>query len=127
MAEALLKQLGGDTFDVESAGIEPGNLNPLAIEVLKEIGIDISKNKTKSAFELYKQGKLYHFVVTVCDEASAEKCPIFPGITKRLHWGFEDPSAFQGTWEEKFERTRNVRNTIETKIENWLQSIKHSV
>ena len=121
MAEALLKKMAGDRFEAESAGLEPGELNPLAVEVMKEIGIDISQNKTKSAFDLFKEGKLYTHVITVCDETSAEKCPFFPGITTRLHWSFADPSGFTGTWEEKLEKTRQVREAIREKIAAWLK------
>ncbi|MBF0122499.1 MAG: arsenate reductase ArsC [Candidatus Omnitrophica bacterium] len=120
MAEELLRKLGGDRFEVESAGIEPGKLNPVVIEVLKEIGIDISGKKTQAVFDLFKQGRLYSYVITVCDEVSAERCPIFPGIAKRLHWGFTDPSKFEGTLEEKIAKTRVVREEIRQKIESWL-------
>lgn len=123
MAEALLKKMAGDRFEVESAGLEPGKLNPLAVEVMKEIEIDISGNQTKSAFDLFKQGKLYTHVITVCDETSAEQCPFFPGITTRLHWSFADPSGFEGTHEEKLEKTRLVREAIREKIEIWLKEV----
>ncbi len=123
IAEALLKKMAADRFDAESAGLEPGKLNPLAVEVMKEIGIDISGNQTKSAFELFKQGKLYTHVITVCDETSAEQCPFFPGITTRLHWSFADPSGFTGTYEEKIEKTRAVREAIREKIEDWLKEL----
>ena len=123
MAEAILKQKGGGKFEVESAGLEPGTLNVLAVDAMSEIGIDISGNQTKSAFDLFKQGKLYRYVVTVCDESSAEKCPIFPGVVKRLHWSFEDPSSFEGMWDEKLARTRKVRIEIQRKIEAWIPSI----
>ena len=82
VAEALLRQLGGDRFEAESAGFEPGNLNPIVVTALKEIGIDISQAKTKSVFDLFKQGRLYQYVVTVCDESSSERCPIFPGLVR---------------------------------------------
>ncbi len=123
MAEALLKRMAGDRYEVESAGLEPGQLNPLAVEVMKEIGIDISENQTKSAFDLFKQGKLYTYVITVCDETEVEQCPFFPGITSRLHWGFADPSGFEGNHEEKLEKTRQVREAIRDKIEAWLKKI----
>jgi arsenate reductase (thioredoxin) len=123
MAEALLKEIAGDRFEVESAGLEPGTLNPLAVEVMKEIGLDISQNKTKSAFDFFKKGKLYSYVITVCDETSAERCPLFQGITTRLHWSFADPSRFIGTLEEKLEKTRAVREAIREKIKVWLQDI----
>ncbi len=122
MAEELLRKLGGDKFDVESAGIEPGKLNPVVIEVLKEIGIDITGKKTQSVMDLLKQGRLYSYVITVCDETSAERCPVFPGSAKRLHWGFIDPSKFDGAPEEKLERTRVVRDQIRQKIVDWLKS-----
>ncbi len=89
MAEAFLNQLAGDKFKAESAGLEPGTLNPLVVEVMKEIGIDISHNQTKSAFDFFKQGRLFNFVITVCDSASAERCPIFPGVTQRLGWSLK--------------------------------------
>ncbi len=126
MAEAFLNALGGDTFKAESAGLEPGTLNPAAVEVMKEIGIDISKNKTTGVFEFFKKGKLFNYVITVCDETSAERCPIFPGHTRRLHWSFEDPSAVKGSYEEKLEKTRNIRDVIKAKIEAWLKEVKES-
>src|SRR5579871_3354669 len=85
MAEAFLKRTCGDTFEVESAGIEPGKLNPVVVEAMKEVGIDISGNPTKAVWDFVKAGKSFSYVITVCDETSAERCPIFPGLTKRLH------------------------------------------
>ncbi|MBI5604741.1 MAG: arsenate reductase ArsC [Deltaproteobacteria bacterium] len=124
MAEALLKEMAGDRFEAESAGLEPGQLNPLAVEVMKEIAIDISGNQTKSAFDLFKEGRLYTHVITVCDQTSAEQCPFFPGITTRLHWSFADPSGFTGTHEEKLEKTRQVREAIREKIAAWLKELE---
>ena len=120
MAEELLRKLGGDRFDVESAGIEPGTLNPFVVKALKEEGIDISGKKTKAVFDLYKQGIQYNYVITVCDEASAERCPVFPGNAKRLHWGFTDPSKFQGSNDEKLVKVRAVREEIHAVISKWL-------
>ena len=122
MAEAFLKKYGGDRFEVESAGLEPGKLNPVVVEAMKEAGIDISQNKTKSVFDFFKQGKSYDYVVTVCDESQAGACPVFPGtaVTKRLHWGFDDPSSFQGTAEGRLEKTREVRDKIKSRIIEWL-------
>lgn len=94
MAEAFLKQLGGKTFTVESAGLEPTTLNPLALEVMREVGIDISGNTPQSVFELFKQGNLYTHVITVCDQA-AMKCPVFPGLTQRLQCPFADSGGFE--------------------------------
>ncbi len=125
MAESFLKQEAGDRFEVESAGLEPGKLNPLVIEVMREIGIDISQNKTKSVFDFYKQGKRYDYVITVCDESQAQKCPVFPGtaVTVRIHWSFDDPASFEGSREEKLERTRSVRDNIKQRIDSWLRSV----
>jgi arsenate reductase len=121
MAEAFLKQICGDEFDAHSAGLEPGKLNPIVVEAMREIGIDISGNQTKAVFDMIKSGKIFAYVITVCDEASAERCPIFPGVTKRLHWSFPDPSSFQGTPEEKLARTREVRDAIKARIEQWCE------
>jgi len=122
IAEAFLKKLGGNRFDVMSAGLEPGNLNPIAIEVMKEIGIDISGNKTKSVFDLYKQGLKFHYIITVCDKSAAEKCPIFPGLlTKTIHWNFEDISTFQGNYEEKLEQARKLRDKIKSAVELFIK------
>ncbi len=122
MAEELLRKLAGDRFDVESAGIEPGKLNPVVVEVLNEMGIDIAHKKTRAAIDCVTSGKIYDYVITVCDETSAERCPVFPGNAKRLHWGFTDPSKFDGTLEEKTRKTRAVREEIRSKIEGWLSS-----
>lgn len=122
MAEEFLKQMAGDRFEVESAGLEPGKLNPLAIEVMKEVEIDISQNKTKSVFDFFKQGKQYDYVITVCDESQSGACPVFPGKGERLHWSFDDPSEFTGSWEDKLAKTRKVRNQIETRIKGWINS-----
>lgn len=122
MAEAFLKHLAGDRFEVESAGLEPGRLNPVVVEAMKEAGIDISQNKTKSVFDFYKQGRQYDYVITVCDESQAGACPVFPGSGERLHWGFDDPSAFEGGPEDRLAKTREVRDRIRKKIEEWLQN-----
>ena len=121
MAQELLRKFAGDRFEVDSAGIEPGTLNAVVIEVLKEIGIDISHKKTQAVSDLVKSGKLYDYVITVCDETSAERCPIFSGNVQRLRWSFKDPSKFEGSREEKLVKTRAVREQIEQKIQEWLK------
>jgi len=121
MAEAFLNELAGDRFEAESAGLEPGVLNPLVVEAMKEIGIDISHNTTKGVFDFIKQGKLFHHVITVCDETSGSRCPLYPGYAKRLHWNFPDPSALEGTHEEKLDATRKICNAIKARIEAWLK------
>lgn len=124
MAEAYLKQFGGDGFEVESAGLEPGTLNPLVVEVMKEHGIDISHNQTKSVFDLFKQGRMYNYVIAVCDKEAAERCPIFPGICTRLNWSFADPSALSGSDEERLSGTRKIRDEIKQAIKQWLSELK---
>ncbi|MEY2465713.1 MAG: hypothetical protein QOD03_234 [Verrucomicrobiota bacterium] len=123
MAEAFLNQICGSEFEAQSAGIEPGRLNPIVVEAMREIGIDISGNPTKAVFDMIKSGQNFAYVITVCDETSAERCPIFPGVTTRLHWGFPDPSSFQGSPAEKLTRTREVRDTIKAKIEQWCAEV----
>jgi arsenate reductase (thioredoxin) len=123
ISEAFLNNLAGDRFEALSAGFEPRPLNPLAVEVMKEAGMDISKNRTKSVFDLFKKGELFSYVITVCDESSAQQCPNFPGLlVSRIHWNFADPSAFTGTFEERLARTRQLRDEIKAKIEEWLKN-----
>jgi arsenate reductase (thioredoxin) len=123
MAEAFLNDLCAEQFEAHSAGIEPGKLNPLVVAAMQEVGIDLSRNQTKSVSSMLASGKAFDYVVTVCDETSAERCPVFPGRTKRLHWGFPDPSALQGTHDEKLARTREIRDAIRTKIEQWCAEV----
>lgn len=120
MSEELLRKFAGDRFEIESAGLEPGTLNPYVIEVLKEEGINISGKETKSAFDLLKQGKWFHYVITVCDESSAEKCPVFPGSVERLHWGFPDPSLYKGTDEEILEMVRALKEEIKSAVKDFI-------
>ena len=121
MAEALLNHLAGDRFIAQSAGLEPGTLNPLAVEVMREIGLDISQNKTKDVFEFFKNGALFTYVVTVCDGTQAERCPIFPGHTHRVHCSFPDPAALTGSREEQLEKTRAIRDQIKVWLEQWIK------
>ena len=124
MAEAFLNHVAGDKFEAESAGLTPGQLNPVVVTVMQETGLDISHNSTNSVFEFLKQGKKYDFVITVCEQSASERCPLFPGKTQRLHWSFEDPSSFTGTEEEIKNRTRKVRDQIKTAIEDFIASYK---
>jgi arsenate reductase len=117
MAEAFLKATCGDGVEVDSAGLTPGVLNPLAVATMREAGIDISGKSTKSVFDVYKSGRLFSHVVTVCDEAAAQACPIFPGIVKRLHWDVPDPAALTGTTEERLEAIRPIRQAIEDRVD----------
>ncbi len=124
MAEAYLKKLGGADFLPDSAGLEPGTLNPLAIEAMKEDGIDISRNLTKGVMDYYQEGRIFHYVITVCDGASAQQCPIFPGQNKKISWDFPDPSKFSGTYEEKLKQTRKVRDQIKKAVIDFISEIK---
>ncbi len=124
MAEALVNHLAGDRFAAESAGLEPGKLNPFAVEALKQIGIDISGKATRDVFALHTQGQTYDYVVTVCDGASGERCPVFPGPGNRMHWGFPDPSALKGSDEERLQGTIAIRNEIQSKVESWLKELQ---
>jgi arsenate reductase len=124
MAEALLNEMCGDQFEAQSAGLEPGQLNPLAVEAMLEENIDLTTKDTKSVFDIFKSGQMFAYVITVCDGASAERCPIFPGVTTRLHWSFADPSSFTGTWGEKLEQTRQVRDAIKAQIKEWCAEVR---
>ncbi len=121
MAEAFLNHYGKDYFEAFSAGIEPGVLNPWVVEVMKEEGLDLSLNKTKSVQDILKEHKFFDCVITVCDEGNAQKCPVFPGPVQRLHWGFPDPSSLTGTDLEKITAVRQIRDQIKQKIQHWLK------
>lgn len=123
MAEAFLNRIGSDQFEAQSAGIEPGRLNPAVVQVMQELGIDLSGNKTKSVSDMLQAAKTFAYVITVCDETSAERCPVFPGGATRLHWGFADPSSFEGNRDEILRRTREVRDAIRQKITAWCAEI----
>lgn len=121
MGEAFLRHLAGDRFEVHSAGIEAGRLNPLVVKAMEEIGISMEGHFAKKAQDYIDRGEHFDFVVTVCDETNAERCPLFPGKHTRLHWGFPDPSALTGTDEEKLAGIRPIRDAIKAQIEAWLK------
>jgi arsenate reductase len=118
MAEAFLRTLAPDRFEVFSAGLEARGVNPLAIAVMAERGIDISAQRSKPLHE-YLGRVHFGYLITVCDSAERE-CPIFPGMGTRLHWSFPDPAAADGTEEERLEVFRQVRDAIEARIRSWL-------
>jgi arsenate reductase len=118
MAEAFMNKLGGDRFTAFSAGSDPaGYVHPLAIKTMRERGIDISKNKSKS-LDIYLQ-EPWDMVVTVCDDAN-EACPFFPGGKIREHWGFDDPAKFVGSEEQKRTFFRKIALEIENRIRQFL-------
>jgi arsenate reductase (thioredoxin) len=112
MAEGFLRQHGGDHFEVFSAGAEPTKLNPMAVEVMKEVGIDISGQHSKDVAQFL--GRTFQYVIRVCDKVK-ERCPVLPGAIWYLDWSFEDPAAVQGTMAEKVEAFRRVRDQLEAK------------
>ena len=123
MAEAFLNHICGEEFAAYSAGLEPGKLNPIVVQVMQEIGIDISRNRTKAVSDMTGPDQRFDYVITVCDETNAERCPIFPGDTKRLHWGFPDPSALKGSDEDRLAGTRDIRDAIKSRIEQWCEEV----
>jgi arsenate reductase len=121
MAEAFLNYYGENKYIVESAGLEPGIMNQNVIKVMQEIGIDLSRKGTQGVSDLIKRGACYDSVITVCDEASAEQCPVFPGVGKRIAWSFEDPSSFKGTPDAILQHTRKVRDEIEKAVITFIK------
>lgn len=113
MAEGLLRQLAGDRFEVYSAGTNPVGVNPISIEVMKELGIDISHHTSKSLDQFLTEP--FDFIITVCDRAK-ESCPIFPGDAVRIHWSFDDPAAVQGGEQERLRVFRRVRDELLTRL-----------
>ncbi len=118
MAEAFLRRFAGDSFEVESAGLAPATaVNPLVVEVMAEEGLDLSSKKPQSVFELFKARRLYDYVITVCDSASEQTCPVFPGVVQRWHWPFPDPARATGTREEQLAEVRRIRDLIRERVE----------
>ena len=123
MAEAWLNYTCGDFFEAQSAGLEPGRLNPLVVQVMKEVGIDLSQKKTQAVFDVWKSSQLFQYVITVCSESEAKGCPVFAGVTSRLHWPFRDPSQLTGSDETRLNEVRKIRDEIRCKIEEWCEEI----
>ena len=119
MAEAFLRKYAGDRFEAHSAGLEPKDLNPVTVKVMKEAGLDMSGHRSKGIGEYL--GKVhFQYLITVCDDAE-KNCPtVWPGVNQRLHWSFEDPAKFEGTDEQKLAKFREVRDLIDTKMKAWL-------
>ena len=122
MAEAFLNQLSDGRFAAESAGLELGELNLVVVEAMQEVGLDLSGNTCDSIDDFLPRAEEFAYLVTVCDETAAERCPTFPGEVKRLHWGFPDPSTFEGSFEDRLDRTRKVRDLIQERIPEWVSS-----
>lgn len=121
MAAGLLNNMCAEFFEAQSAGLEPGTLNPLAVAALQEIGIDISGVQTQSVFDVFKSGQLFAYAISVCSESESEGCPIFAGPTKRQQWSFDDPSKFTGTDEEKMAKTRELLEQMRANIRDFCE------
>ena len=125
VAEAILNNKYGDLFVAESAGYRKKDINPLAIEVMKEYGVDISKNKVDRLLDFYNDGRKYQYVVTVCNKVFEEDCPIFPGVVSRFHWNdFANPEDYTGTYDEQLEKARKLRDDIEKRIDEFVKTVK---
>ncbi len=126
MAEAFLRLRGGDRFEVTSAGYEPREVNPLVVEAMAKIGVNLTSTEPQpSVFELYQEGRIFRYVITVCDAEHGQRCPIFPGVAagRRLSWSFPDPSTFEGSHEEKLARVAEVREAIDARVTAWLKTL----
>ncbi|HWR50387.1 MAG TPA: arsenate reductase ArsC [Bryobacteraceae bacterium] len=118
MGEGLFRHIGGGEYDVESAGTNPSRVRPEAIAVMKEIGIDISGQRSKSVDEF--AGQRFDYIVTVCDSAR-DKCPVFPGTAERIHWSLEDPAAVEGGEEDRLAAFRRIRDQLRTQVKSFFE------
>jgi arsenate reductase (thioredoxin) len=122
MAEAFLREFGGEDFEAYSAGLEPRDIHPMTRTVMAEVGIGLDGQHAKDVMT-YLGTTLFHYLVTVCDRADHD-CPVcFPGVTQRLHWAFEDPAAFVGSGDAKLDKFREVRDQIAEQIQNWVAEV----
>jgi arsenate reductase len=124
MAQALLAKYGGEDFEVFSAGIKAGELNPMAVEVISEDeNMNISSYTTNNILDYFKQGLHFHYVITVCDEAKKEPCPIFPSLDGVLHWNITSP-ACDGSYEEKKEKVIASKNELKVNVLEFINLVK---
>ena len=124
MAEGLLRDMAGDRFDVASAGVAPTRVRPEAIEAMREIGVDISQQRSKSVDEF--AGREFNYVITVCDNAN-EQCPVFPGRTERIHWSFDDPAAVEGDDDTRLGAFRRIRDEIQRKLQEFREEVNPQI
>ena len=122
MAEGLLREMAGERFDVESAGVAPSAVRGEAIQAMQEIGIDISGHNSKSV-DLFVDQQ-FDYIITVCDNAR-ESCPVFPGTAERIHWSFDDPAAAQGDDQSRLAAFRRVRDEIRSRLEEFVATLDH--
>ena len=123
MAEAFLKKYAGDRFDAQSAGLEPKGLNPFTVQVMEEIGIDMSGHRSKSLREFMGHSHS-RYVITVCGQADASCPQALWSMGKKLHWPFDDPTAFEGPDEERLRRFREIRDQIDQRVQEWLMEVQ---
>jgi arsenate reductase len=123
LAEEYLRQIAGEQFSVESAGLTPGALNPHVVAILGEDGIDISQKKTQAVGDLFRRGETYQWVVTVCSREAEENCPVFPGPVRRLSWPFADPSRFTGTEADVRTQVRTLAAEIKAQVEAFVKDL----
>jgi arsenate reductase len=118
-----LSKIAGDEFETERAGLYPAAaVNPLVVEVMAEEGVDLSAKKPRSVFDLFKAGRLYDYVVTVCDDTNEKLCPVFPGLVVRWHWPFPDPAGVIGARAEQLAQVRMIREAIKKRVEDPLRT-----
>lgn len=113
MAEGLFREIGGKSWEVHSAGTKPGVVRPEAIAVMKELGLDLTRHRSKSVDEF--TGQFFEYVITVCDNAR-DNCPVFPSNAKRIHWSFDDPAAVEGTEDVRLMAFRRIRDQIRERV-----------
>ncbi len=119
MAEAFLNRLAGERFEAHSVCLDPVSPNPLAIEVMLELGIELSGNQPGDLPAFLNQAELFSHVITVCDDISRERCPVFPDNASRWHWSFPDPDI-EGTWDDKLEAAREIRDGIRAAVVEFI-------
>ncbi len=126
MAEAFLNELGGPEFVAESAGVDPHPVNPEVVEVMKEVGHDLSDAESDNIVDVFRQGRLYEQVIYVCERGTEQDCPVFPGVRRTLHWPYPDPAALAGDESERLEALRGIRDQIRSRVDEWLETARRT-
>ncbi len=121
IAEAWLRQLASDSFEAESAGLEPGTIKPLVVEAMGEVNIDLKHKTTQTVFDVLNSGRSFDYVIALCDKALADQCPTFPGNAKRLHWNIPERSKLPQSKEAQLAHVRSVRDLIKERVNGWVK------